>query len=125
MSELMNFGTLYQYINQAERDDVGVHHPFDENNKVTYHIYNGKRQFNINIDDMPVAIFIFNPDENLVAFIDVKNGYADYDSPVKSVPFDYPIGNMYMFREVFGDKGPMIMEILRDQMGPYVKEHQE
>lgn len=120
MKNLITFEALFNYINQAERNDVGEHYPFKDNHSIMYHIYENKRQLNVNINGIPVAVFLFFTDENKVALINVENGIAKYSImyPVK-VNIEDAVLNVIPFNLAFGHNGKAIMDIIVKQLYQY------
>ena len=86
----ITFLDLYNLIQEAERNEFGFHIPFKDDDSVSFHIYNGKRQMNLNIVDKStigfdgishfesVLNFIFDPTNETVRIVKVKDGVADY-----------------------------------------------
>ena len=121
---VITFATLYDYIQEAERNSVGFHFPF-KNEYTFFHIYDNKVQMNLNVDDYPVAVFLFRPDENTVRLVHVNENYcAMYNEEPQcvlsmSTPISCIHDNPEGWFRYFGDYGEVIKEILRDVLGPY------
>ena len=79
---------LYEYIQVAEREDDGIHFPFENCKDVAFHIYNGRKQVNICVNDRDgyltsICNIIFTEDDVLV--VSVIDGIANYDSPERYI----------------------------------------
>lgn len=113
---MKTFNELYDYCQNAERDSVGMAFPFAGKKNVAYHIYALKQEMNICINDMPVAKFIFYPDNNVVVMYPVdEKGVVNYEeSPCRRNMSSTIDGTGW---EAFVDPRHLgIKEILRDHV---------
>ena len=82
---IKTFKDLYEYVQEAERDDTGMH---NINESLTFHIYEGRREMNIGLDKdeygFPVLVnkIIFHEDENIASIYEINKGRTNYDSHV-------------------------------------------
>lgn len=118
----ITFKDLYEYIQEAERDDVGRNFPFKENYNTFYHIYNGKHQMNLNHYGKVIADFLFEPFTGEVGLVPVSESeVAEYENQ-KIISWDTPISadcdDPEAWYKWFGEKGGVIKEILLDHMTP-------
>lgn len=123
----ITFRTLYDYVQQADREEFGYHFPFGRDQagvKVFFHIYEGRMQMNLNLNDMPKAVFLFYPNEQTVRLVTVnESGVADYSSAQKLVSFDHQISDGHGgWESYFGEVGGAVKETLRDVLAGYARD---
>lgn len=135
----ITFRTLYEYIQQAERDEFGYNFPFGKeirvigfpgkedmsfpDESVSLHIYEGRKQVNVTACGIHAANFIFDPSDESVRLVRVNESeVADYDSEPFYVSFDTPISDGGIgWSEYFGNIGGSVKEVFRDLLPAYLK----
>lgn len=125
----ISFSDLFFYIQSAERDNVGMHHP-EGMFPYTLHIYSNKHQVNLCKGNDPIADFVFS--DNTDEFLKVKlvrvdeNMIADYDNPVEIEANECIDQDDEWYVEKFGSKGTIIRETLKGILSPvHVKQLQQ
>lgn len=117
------FKDFYEYIQKIERNEFGYAFPFKGNKNIALHIYEGKRQVNINKKDdngnyMSILNIIYDPEEGIATLINVsKNGVAEYNNPVvvdinsplynadAHVEFDNYLEAISIIKDAIGSRG--------------------
>lgn len=117
MTEL-TMRNIYEYIQEAERNDIGKHFPFPKHQEFCLHIYNGRRQVNISWNGNTVMNLIFDPDCNDVAIYWVHHEIADYEHPDRHSMDDA----MSCIKSVIS--GAMY-ESMRDAICPFIQKKRE
>ena len=114
------FNDFYEYIQKIERNEFGYAFPFKGNKDIAFHIYEGKRQVNINKKDdngnyKSILNIIYDPEEGTVSLINVsENGVADYNNPV-TIPIDSPLYGSVIYERLDNHLEAVI--IIKDAIG--------
>ena len=109
MSEI-TLKTLYDFIQVADTDEVGVYHPRGFGDW-TLHIYSSKRQVNVCRDGLSHLNVCFpEGDDNVHIYKCDRPGYANYDRAF-TYPLDCPITALHASGQA--------IEIIRDMVGPW------
>lgn len=119
----LTFKNVYEYIQQADRNEFGYHFPFENDTFHAFHIYNGLRQVNINVMNdnsyLSICNLIFDPEAHLVKIVKVnENGIADYDD-ILEITWDSSLCDSICLNHI-GTNWSSIKEFLRDAIGPFV-----
>lgn len=117
----LTFCDLFFYIQSAERDRVGMHHP-EGMSPYALHIYSNKHQVNLCNGNDPIADFVFSDDKDEVLKVKLvrvnENMIADYDNPIEIEANECIDQDDEWYVEKFGNKGIIVRETLKGILNP-------